>query len=46
MVFLRLRLKFKGTPKWMRKFVYRLYTAPLNFTIMVVLLVLGHLMVE
>ena len=46
MVLLGLMLKFKKTPKWMRKSVYRLHTAPLSFSIMVVLLMLGHLMVE
>ncbi len=46
MVFLGLMLKYKGTPRWMRKFVYRLHKASITFSIMIILLVVGHLMVE
>ncbi len=46
MVFLGLMLKYKGTPKWMRRFVYRLHTASVTFSVMIVLLVVGHLIVD
>ena len=46
MVFFGLMLKYKGTPKWMRRFVYRLHTASVTFSVMIVLLVVGHLIVD
>jgi hypothetical protein len=46
MVFLGLMVKFKVTPKWMRKFVYRLHTGLATFCIIIVLLVIGHLIVD
>jgi len=46
MVFLGLMVKFKVTPKWMRRFVYRLHTGLATFSIMIVLLVVGHLIVD
>jgi hypothetical protein len=46
MVFLGLILKFKVSPKGMRKFVYRLHTASATFSIMILLLVAGHLIVD
>ena len=46
MVFLGLILKFKLSPKSMRKIVYRLHTTSATFLIMIVLLVVGHLIVD
>ena len=46
MVLLGLILQFKGTPKRMRKFVYRMHTGTVTFSIMIVLLVVGHLIVD
>ena len=46
MVFLGLMVKFKVTPKWIKKFVYRLHTGLAIFSIMIILLVVGHLIVD
>ncbi len=46
MVFLGLILKYKVSPKGMRKFVYRLHTAPATFLIMILLIVVGHQIVD
>ncbi|MGB2929230.1 MAG: hypothetical protein WBB70_09985, partial [Desulfobacterales bacterium] len=46
MVFLGLILKFKLSPKGMRKFVYRLHTSSAPFLIMILLLVVGHQIVD
>jgi len=46
MVFFGLLLKFKVSPKGMRKFVYRFHTTPATFLIMILLLVVGHLIVD
>ena len=46
MVFLGLMVKFKVTPKWIKKFVYRLHTGLATFSIMIILLVVGHLIVD
>ena len=46
MVCLGLILKFKVSPKGMRKFVYRLHTTPAIFLIMILLLVVGHQIVD
>jgi hypothetical protein len=46
MVFLGLMVKFKGPPKWMRKFLYRLHTSRTAFSALILMLVVGHLMVE
>jgi hypothetical protein len=46
MVFLGLILKFKVSPKGMRKSVYRLHTTSASFLIMILLLVVGHLIVD
>ena len=46
MVFLGLILKFKLSPKRMRKSVYRLHTTSASFLIMILLLVVGHLLVD
>jgi hypothetical protein len=46
MVFFGLILKFKVSPKGMRKFVYSLHTAPATFFIMILLLVVGHQIVD
>lgn len=46
MVFLGLILKFKSSPKGMRKSVYRLHTTSASFLIMILLLVVGHLLVD
>jgi len=39
-------LKFKLSPKGMRKIVYRLHTTSATFLIMILLLVVGHLIVD
>ena len=46
MVCLGLILKFRVSPKGMRKFVYRLHTTPAIFLIMILLLVVGHQIVD
>ena len=46
MVFLGLILKFKISPKGMRKSVYRLHTTSASFLVMILLLVVGHLLVD
>mgnify|MGYP000370312931 CR=1 FL=1 len=46
MVSLGLILKFKLSPKGIRKSVYRLHTTPPSFLIMILLLVVGHLLVD
>jgi len=46
MVFLGLMVRFKVTPKWMRRFIYRLHTSPAAFSALVLVLVVGHLIVE
>ena len=46
MVFLGLILKFKLSPKGMRKSIYRLHTTSASFLIMILLLVVGHLLVD
>jgi len=46
MVFLGLMVKFKGAPKWMRKFLYRLHTSKIAFSALILILIIGHLMVE
>lgn len=46
MVSLGLILKFKVSPKGMRKFVYRLHTTSATFLIIILLLVVGHQIVD
>jgi hypothetical protein len=46
MVFLGLMLKFKAAPKWIRRFVYRLHTGSAAFSVIIMLLVVGHLIVD
>jgi hypothetical protein len=46
MVFFGFILKFKVSPKGMRKFVYRLHTTPATFLIIILLLVVGHQIVD
>jgi hypothetical protein len=46
MTSLGLILKFKLSPKGIRKSVYRLHTTPPSFLIMILLLVVGHLLVD
>ena len=46
LVFLGLIIKFKVSPKGMRKFVYRIHTTPITFLIMIILLVVGHQIVD
>jgi hypothetical protein len=46
MVFFGLILKFKVSPKGMRKFIYRLHTTPATFLIIIFLLVVGHQIVD
>ena len=43
LVALGLVLRFKISPKWMRRVVYRLHTASATSLIMILLLVVGHL---
>jgi hypothetical protein len=46
MVLLGLMLKFKATPKWMVEFIYRLHTSPAVFAALILVLVVGHLMLD
>ncbi len=46
MVFLGLIFKFKLSPKGMRKLVYRLHTTPVIFIIMILMLLVGHMIVD
>jgi len=46
MVFWGLILKFKLSPKRMRKYVYQLHTASTSFLIIIFLLIVGHLIVD
>jgi hypothetical protein len=46
MVFLGLMVKFRVIPMWMEKFAYRLHTGLATFSIMIVLLVVGHLIID
>lgn len=46
MVFLGLTVKFKVTPKWMGRFIYRLHTSPAAFSTLIIVLVVGHLIVD
>ena len=46
MVFFGLLLKFKVSPKGIRKFIYRLHTTPATFLIIILLLVVGHQIVD
>jgi hypothetical protein len=46
MVFLGLMVKFKVFPKWMWRFVYRLHKSPAAFSVLILLLVVGHLIVD
>jgi len=39
-------LKFKVAPKWMRKFVYRLHTSSATFSALILVLAIGHLVVD
>ena len=43
LVALGLVLKFKAAPGWMRRVVYRLHTTPATSSMMILLLVVGHL---
>jgi len=43
MVALGLVLKFKVAPGWVRRVVYRLHTTPATSSVMILLLVVGHL---
>lgn len=45
-VFLGLILKFKVSPKWMRKIVYRFHTSLAAFSAVILVLVVGHLLVD
>jgi hypothetical protein len=45
-VLLGLVLKFKAPPKWMRKSVYRFHTSSAAFSAVILVLVVGHLMVD
>ncbi len=46
MVFLGLMVKFKGTPRWLRKFLYLLHTSWIPFSLLILMLLVGHLMVD
>ena len=46
MVILGLMLKFKVSPKRIRGFVYRLHTSPAFFLALILVLVVGHLVVD
>ena len=46
MVVLGLMLKFKASPKRIQRFVYRLHTGLATFSIMIILLIVGHLIVD
>jgi hypothetical protein len=46
MVFFGFILKFKVSPKGMRKFIYRFHTTPATFLIIILLLVVGHQIVD
>ena len=46
MVFLGLMVKFKVTPRWLNKFLYLLHTSWIPFSVLILMLVVGHLMVE
>ena len=46
MVFLGLTVKFKVAPKWMERFIYRLHTSPPVFAALILVLFVGHLIVD
>lgn len=46
MVFLGLAVKFKVAPKWMGRFIYRLHSSPAVFAALILVLVMGHLIVD
>ncbi len=46
MVLLGLMIKFKRIPKSILKKAYRLHTAPASFSVIILLLVVGHLIVD
>ncbi|MCJ7618077.1 MAG: hypothetical protein MUO43_16225 [Desulfobacterales bacterium] len=46
MVFLGLMVKFTVTPKWIRRFVYRLHTSSSAFSVLILVLVVGHLIID
>jgi uncharacterized membrane protein YidH (DUF202 family) len=45
-VVLGLVLRFKASPKWMRKGVYRFHTSSAAFSAVILVLIVGHLMVD
>ncbi len=46
MVLLGLMVRFKVTPRWLRKQVYRLHTGFVTFSTMIILLVAGHHLID
>ena len=46
MVFLGLMVKFKIAPRWIRGFICRLHTSPAAFSALILVLVVGHLIME
>jgi len=46
MAFLGLVVKPKVTPRWMRRFTYLLHTSSAAFSVLILLLVVGHLTVD
>ncbi|HIJ58081.1 MAG TPA: hypothetical protein HPP41_00230 [Deltaproteobacteria bacterium] len=45
-VFLGLMVKFKVFPKWIRRFVYRLHKSSAAFSALILVLIVGHLIVD
>ena len=46
MILLGLMVKFKGTPRWLKKFLYFLHTSWIPIPALILVLLVGHLMVE
>ncbi len=46
MVFLGFTMKFRLAPKWIQRLVYRLHTGLATISIVIVLLVTGHMIVD
>jgi len=46
MVLQGLMMKFKRTPRWLKKFLYRLHTSWMPISALFLVLLVGHLMVE
>jgi hypothetical protein len=46
MVLLGLTLRFKLGPKWIRRFIYRLHTSAATLSALILVLVVGHMIVD